>query len=150
MEFKDKYVNSGCDIFTFTNGVQLYPMAMILPGADIGGNTRIQSFSIVEGGAIIGRDCTIHAHNIISGQVRIGNNVFVSSFVGFIDRRHPRNNHPEDPLEETYIQSDVVLGVNSTIFPVTVGKGSIIGAAAVVLKDVPPNTRVRGTWNQSS
>jgi acetyltransferase-like isoleucine patch superfamily enzyme len=127
-------------------GVEIYPQVMVLAGASIGSGTRIQSFSVIESGAVIGRDCTIRARTTVIGNVRMGDNVFVGSGVEFIDRRYPRNNHPEDPVEKTYIQNDVVLGVNSTIFPVTVGRGSIIGAASLILKDVPAGMKVCGTW----
>lgn len=148
LEFRSKYINTTWDIVTFSNGVQLYPMAMILEGAIIGSGTRIQSFSIIEPGAIIGRDCTIRARSTIIGSVWLGKNVFVGSGVEFIDRRHPRNNHPEDPIAETFVHDNVVLGVNSTIFPVSIGEGAVIGAASLVLKNVPPGKVVRGIWNR--
>jgi len=144
--FQATVYNTGKDIFNY-NDIEIYPQVMVLKGASIGKGTRIQSFSIIESGAFIGRNCTIRARNTIIGNVRMGDNVFVGSGVEFIDRRHPRNNHPEDPTELTYIQNDVVLGVNSTIFPVVVGRGAIVGAAALILKDVPPHKKVRGEWN---
>jgi acetyltransferase-like isoleucine patch superfamily enzyme len=147
VEFKADIYHTGKEIFDYY-GIKIYPQVMIFKGAVIGSGTRIQSFSIIESGAVIGTDCTIRARSTIIGGVRMGDNVFVGSGVEFIDRRHPRNNHPEDPTELTYIQNDVVLGVNSTIFPVTVGKGSIVGAASLVLKDVPPFTKVKGEWNR--
>jgi UDP-2-acetamido-3-amino-2,3-dideoxy-glucuronate N-acetyltransferase len=129
-------------------GVKMYPMSMVMEGAEIGEGTRIQSFTVIEAGAVIGKNCTIRAHNTVIGAVTMEDNVFMGSGTQFIDRRYPRNNHPEDPTERTYIERDVVLGVNSTIFPVWIGQGAIIGAASLVLKDVPPYEKVKGTWDR--
>ena len=46
--------------------------------------------------------------------------------------------------KSTKVESNVRIGSNATILPVTIGKNSIVGAGAVVTKDVPPNCVVAG------
>ncbi|WP_157520249.1 acyltransferase [Microbulbifer agarilyticus] len=110
----------------------------------------------------IGEGTSIQRRCTINGSVRVGfgcifaPNVFVSSGT------HPFRFSPHLPIREqersiarlenranldepVWIQDDCWLGVNSVVCPgVTVGKGSIVGANAVVTQDVPPYTVVGG------
>ena len=72
----------------------------------------------------------------IGNNVRIGNGSFILSHTGF---------RPLKEKEETIIEDNVIIFVNSVIFPgVRIGKNSIVAAGAVVMKDVPPNVIVMG------
>jgi acetyltransferase-like isoleucine patch superfamily enzyme len=96
-------------------------------------------------GVKIGKGCfvSIHAHvDVRRGKISIGDHVQIArgscilSHVGF---------QPIKEGEETVIEDNVKMFVNSIILPgVRVGKNSIIGAGAVVMKDIPPNVTVLG------
>ena len=96
-------------------------------------------------GVKIGKGCFISLHaqvDVRRGKISIGNNVHIArgscilSHAGF---------RPIKEGEETTIEDGVRIFVNCVIFPgVRVGKNSIIGAGAVVMKDVPPNVVVLG------
>jgi acetyltransferase-like isoleucine patch superfamily enzyme len=84
-----------------------------------------------------------HAHiDVRRGKILIGNNVqigggtYVLSHIGFRQVQEG---------EETIIEDNVRIFVNCVIFPgVKIGKNSIVGAGAVVMKDVPPDVVVLG------
>jgi acetyltransferase-like isoleucine patch superfamily enzyme len=96
-------------------------------------------------GVKIGKGCFISLHaylDVRRGKISIGNNVYISR--GTIVLSHA-GFRPIKEGEETIIEDNVRIFVNSIIFPgVSVGKNSIIGAGAVVMKDVPANVVVLG------
>jgi len=86
---------------------------------------------------------SIRAHvDVRRGHIEIGNNVEVASgsyILGHAGYRALKEN------QVTVIEDNVKIFVNSVIFPgVKIGKNSIVGAGAVVMKDVPPNVVVLG------
>ena len=74
----------------------------------------------------------------------IGERVFIGPNVTFTDDRHPKVNvsyHPEPPI----VQDDVSIGAGAVILPgIKIGRGAMIGAGAVVTKDVPAEVVVLG------
>lgn len=81
------------------------------------------------------------------GGIELADNVLVGPNATLISVNHPLN--PEDrreiELKPIFIDQNAWLGANSTILPgVTVGKNAVVGAGAVVTKDVPANTVVAG------
>jgi len=55
--------------------------------------------------------------------------------------------NPEGPAEKIAVGDNVFIGCNASILGnVRVGNGAVIGAHALVLKDVPENERVKGVW----
>lgn len=129
----------------------------------IGDNTRIWQFSIVLDGAMIGKDCNICANTFIENDVivgdkvtvkcgvqlwnglRIGNNVFIGPNVTFCNDKYPRSGNRDFECLGTIVEDDVSIGANATILPgLRLGKGCVIGAGAVVTKDVSPGVTVVG------
>lgn len=96
-------------------------------------------------GVEIGKDVFIsfHAHiDVRRGQIRIGNKVAISNGTYILSHTGYR---AMKPGEKTIIEDNVRIFVNSVILPgVRIGKNSIVGAGAVVMKDVPPNVVVMG------
>ena len=54
----------------------------------------------------------------------------------FINDKYPMHRDPNDWLE-TIVEDKVVIGSNATILPSKIGSGALIGAGAVVTKDIP-------------
>ena len=52
----------------------IHPTAYIAPDAQIGDNTRIGAFAVIESGVNIGANCTIGAHSVIQPYVVMGDN----------------------------------------------------------------------------
>lgn len=130
---------------------------------NIGENTRIWQYSVILENAIIGRNCNICAHTLIENDVIIGdnatiksgvfiwdgirieNNVFIGPNVTFTNDKYPRSKQYPDEFLKTIIKEGASIGANATILPnITIGKNAMIGAGAVVTKDVPDNAIVVG------
>jgi len=124
-----------------------------LYGCSIDDGTKIGTFVEIQNNAFIGKNCKISSHTFICEGVHIEDNVFVGHNVTFINDKHPRATNEDGSMQtdadwgvvETFIRKGASIGSSSTITcGVTVGENSIVGAGAVVTKDVPPNTIVAG------
>jgi acetyltransferase-like isoleucine patch superfamily enzyme len=124
-----------------------------LYGCTIGDNTKIGTFVEIQKNATIGKNCKISSHTFICEGVHIGDGVFVGHNVTFINDKIPRAVNPDGSLQteadwklvETYVKNGASIGSSATIMcGVTIGENAIVGAGAVVTKDVPPNTVVAG------
>jgi len=120
-----------------------YPELVNLYGCEIGDNCFIGPFVEIQEDVKIGKNCRIQSHTFICSKVRIGKNVFIGHGVMFINDRYPVHRDPKD-WEETIVEDNAVIGSNATILPCKIGKNALVGAGAVVTKDVPPNAIVAG------
>ena len=124
-----------------------------LYGCSIGDETRIGTFVEVQRGAKIGARCKIQSHTFVCEGVEIGDEVLVGHGVMFINDRMPRATRPDGSiqaagdwtLERTVVDKRASIGSNATILcGVRIGEGAMIGAGAVVTKDVDPGATVAG------
>lgn len=122
-----------------------------LYGCTIGDDTKIGTFVEIQKDASVGKRCKISSHTFICEGVHIGDDVFVGHGVMFTNDKHPRASLNGVPitdqwtLEETFVEDGASIGSNATILcGIRIGKGAMIGAGAVVTRDVPPNTIVVG------
>lgn len=83
------------------------------------------------------------SHSFVCEHVTIGDDVFVGHGVMFTNDKYDRatGDHVHLP---TIVEDGVRIGSNATILPVRIGRNAVIGAGAVVTKDVPSNTTVCG------
>ena len=140
----------------------IHPKALVESDA-IGEGTRIWAFAHVLKGALIGRNCNIGDHCFIESGVSIGDDVvikngvsiwegviledrvFVGPNVSFTNDRVPRAKVFRDDYDELLVKEGASIGANSTIIaPVVIGRFAMIGAGAVVVKDVPDFSLVYG------
>jgi len=124
-----------------------------LYGCKIGDGTKIGTFVEIQKGATIGKNCKISSHTFICEGVHIEDNCFIGHNVTFINDKYPRAINPDGALQTeedwvcvpTYIRQGASIGSSATILcGITIGENAIIGAGAVVTKDVPPDTIVAG------
>ncbi|HZW39605.1 MAG TPA: acyltransferase [Ignavibacteriaceae bacterium] len=124
-----------------------------LYGCTIGDNSKVGTFVEIQKNATIGKNCKISSHTFICEGVHIEDNVFVGHNVTFINDKYPRSTNSDGSLQteanwavvETFIKKGASIGSSSTILcGITIGENAIVGAGAVVTKDVPPNTIVAG------
>ena len=107
--------------------------------AKIGNGTIIHTFVSIHEEVVIGENCQIEANVFIPNGVVIEDNVFVGPGVVFTNDKKLVNRDEFKPIP-TLIKSGAKIGANSTIAcGITIGKGSVIGQASNVLKDVPDN-----------
>ncbi len=119
-----------------------HPSLVNIYGATIGDGTFIGPFVEITAGVIIGKNCRIQSHSFICKGVTLEDNVFIGHGATFTNDKFPLVNNPHWKLEKTYIGKGVCVGSNATILPVNIGKNSIIGAGAIITKDVPANSVV--------
>lgn len=130
----------------------------------IGAGTRIWAFAHVLPGAVIGKDCNICDHVFIENDVRLGDRVTVKCgvqlwdgieveddvFIGpnatFTNDKMPRSKQYPPTFARTVVRKGASIGANATILPgLILGQNCMVGAGAVVTKNVPPNAIVRGS-----
>lgn len=136
-------VGENVKIFKFVN----------LYGCTIGDGSKIGSFVEIQKGAVIGKNCKISSHTFICEGVKIGEGVFVGHNVSFINDMLPRAVNPDGSLQteadwklvETIVEDGASIGTGATILGgIKIGKNAVVGAGAVVTKDVPENAVVVG------
>lgn len=112
--------------------------------AQIGDGTRIGHNVFIGGNVVIGDNCNIQGNVFIPDGVIIGNNVFIGPCVCFTNVKH-RKNFGKHIFAETWVGDNVIIGANATILSaIVIRKGAMIGAGAVVTKDVPCGKTVKG------
>lgn len=117
-----------------------------LYGCTIGSDCMIGSFTEIQSDVVIGNSTRVQSHSFICSHTQIGDNVFVGHAVLTINDTFSNGqvNYSSDMWKSLIIKDNVIVGSGAILFPVTIGEGAIIGAGAVVTKDVQPNTIVVG------
>ena len=124
-----------------------------LYGCEIGDDTKVGTFVEIQKGAKIGRRCKISSHSFICEGVTIEDEVFVGHNVTFTNDLFPRATRIDGSMQTdadwkctpTLVKRGASIGSSATIVcGVTIGERAMVGAGAVVTKDVPPNTLVAG------
>jgi acetyltransferase-like isoleucine patch superfamily enzyme len=124
-----------------------------LYGCEIGDETKIGAFVEIQKNATVGKRCKISSNTFVCEGVSIEDNVFVGHGVTFINDVYPRATTEDGELqteadwkvERTVVKKGASIGSGATILcNVTVGERAIVGAGAVVTRDVPPGAIVAG------
>ncbi len=141
------------DDVTFGDDVVVYSFTNLY-GCRIGSGTRVGPFVEIQRGAIVGERCKVQSHAFLCDGVEIEDEVFVGHGVLFINDKLPRATTPEGSLQteadwellRTVVERRATLGTGAIIMGgVRVGEGALVGAGAVVTKDVQPEETVAGT-----
>ena len=110
-----------------------------LYGCTIGDECFIGPFVEVQRGAVIGARCRIQSHAFICDLVEIGTDCFIGHGVMFVNDDF-RSGGPargdRSRYGRTSVGNGVSIGSNATIMPVTIADGAVIGAGAVVTRDI--------------
>lgn len=139
-----------------------HPQA-ICESINIGSGTRISAFAHVLPKAVVGNDCNVCDGVFIENDVKVGDrvtikcgvqlwdgitiedDVFIGPNVTFTNDKYPRSKRDPTEFLKTKVCRGASIGANSTILPgITIHKEAMIGAGAVVTKDVPPYAKVVG------
>jgi UDP-2-acetamido-3-amino-2,3-dideoxy-glucuronate N-acetyltransferase len=135
-------------------GVKVFhPSLVNLYGCTIGDDTKVGTFVEIQKNVSIGARCKISSHSFVCEGVVIEDEVFVGHGVMFTNDRHPRATNADGSLqteadwhvEPTRVKRGASIGSHATIVcGVTIGEGAMVGAGAVVTRDVPPFSVVAG------
>ncbi|HEY1758234.1 MAG TPA: WxcM-like domain-containing protein [Bryobacteraceae bacterium] len=126
-------------------GTRIWAFAHILPGAKIGADCNICDHTFIENDVLIGDRVTIKCGVFVWDGVRLEDDVFVGPNATFTNDKLPRSRVRDKPLLVTTVKAGASIGANSTIMPgITIGSRALVGAGAVVTRDVPPWAIVTG------
>jgi len=130
---KDSKIGAGTKVW---HNVNIYD-------STIGADCMVGSFSEI-GGSEVGDGCKIEAFTFIPPGVHIGNRVFIGPRVSFSNDKYPSAGGDWE-RSDTFVEDNVSIGVAAVILPgVRLGRGCMVGAGAVVTKDVPAGVLVVG------
>lgn len=138
----------------FDKNVKVFhPDLVNIYGCKIGEGTTVGPFVEIQAQVEIGAECKISSHSFLCAGVTIEDGVFVGHGVMFINDLYPFAVNEDGSMQtagdwelvETKIKERVSIGSNATILGgITIGRNAIIGAGAVVTKDVPDYAIVAG------
>jgi len=137
----------------------VHESAIVDQPADIGAGTKIWHFSHIQSGVKIGKNCVFGQNVNVGNNVNIGNNckiqnnvsvyegvtledyVFCGPSMVFTNILDPRCKYPQVGSKfyiKTLVREGASLGANCTVVcGITIGRNALIGAGAVVTKDIP-------------
>lgn len=110
-----------------------------LYGCEVGDDTFIGPFVEIQRGVKLGRRCKVQSHAFICELVEIGDDCFISHGAKFINDPFKIGGPARGKKElwkSTRIGKGVSIGTNATILPVTICDRAVIGAGAVVTRDI--------------
>ena len=144
----------------------VHDTTVIDDNVSIGDNTKIWHFSHIQSGAVIGENCSLGQNVNVANNVKIGNSVKIQNNVSvyegveledyvfcgpsmvFTNILLPRCEFPQRGSEfydKTLVKKSASIGANATIVcGNTIGQYAMIGAGAVVTKDVPDFALILG------
>ncbi len=110
-----------------------------LYGCSIGSNSFIGPFVEIQKNVTIGDSCKIQSHSFICELVVIGNHCFIGHGVMFVNDLFADGKPAggdQTKWKGSLIGNHVSIGSNATILPVSICDHAVIGAGAVVTKDI--------------
>jgi len=144
------------------DGVYVHPQALC-ESASIGRGTRVWAFTHILPHAVVGADCNVCDHVFIENDVVIGDRVTIKSgvqlwdglrvaddvFIGpnatFSNDKFPRSKQYQAAVEVTHIERGASIGSGAVILPgIRIGARAMVGAGAIVTRDVPARAIVSG------
>ncbi|MEO8878614.1 MAG: acyltransferase [Polyangiaceae bacterium] len=125
---------------------KIYPSAIVMDGAEIGSDVMVGAFCFVASRAKIGSGSRIQSHTSVWDGVVLKENVFVGPAAMFTNVKHPRVEYPrQGSFDRTLVSKGATIGARAVLVaPVKVGRYAIVGAGAVVIKNVPAHAIVVG------
>jgi UDP-2-acetamido-3-amino-2,3-dideoxy-glucuronate N-acetyltransferase len=125
---------------------RIHEPSVVMAGARIGPDAVVGAFCFIASGAVIGAGTRIQSHTSVWDGVQLGESVFVGPGAIFTNVRHPRAAFPRAPnWDRTVVEDGATIGAGAVLVaPVRVGRCAMVGAGAVVVRDVPAYAIVAG------
>lgn len=134
-----------CESEDIGEGTRIWAFAHVLPGARLGSEVNVCDHVFIENDVVVGDRVTLKSGVQLWDGIRLGDDVFVGPNVSFTNDRFPRSKKYPEEFPVTRIDDGASLGAGSVILPgIHVGRNAMVGAGAVVTKDVPANAVVVG------
>ncbi len=130
--------NIGKNTFVWQN-------AIILSKAVIGDNCNINCHTFIENDVILGNNVTIKSGVYLWDGINIENNVFIGPNVTFTNDKYPKSKSYPEQFQKTLIKEFASIGAGAIILGgIEIGTNALVGAGALVTKNVPPFAIVKG------
>lgn len=124
---------------------QIWAFTHVLPGARIGSGCNICDHVFIENDVTVGDRVTVKCGVQLWDGITLEDDVFVGPNATFTNDAFPRSRQYPDTFPRTLVKRGASIGANATILPgLTIGPNAMVGAGAVVTRDVPPNAIVVG------
>lgn len=142
---------------------KIHPLAVVEDGAAVGARTQVWQFCILLDGARVGADCNLNCHTLVEGGAVIGDRVTLKAgvfvwdgvtleddvFCGpnatFTNDKLPRSRQRPAEFAKTLVKKGASVGAGAVILPgLEIGEAAVVGAGAVVTRDVPHGATVIG------
>ncbi len=128
------------------SGTTIWQSVVVLPGAKIGANVRISAHCLIENDVAIGDRVNISSGVYVWDGTRIGNDVFIGPNVTFTNGQRSQAQQHTDSTSVTCVEEGASISGGAVLLPgITIGRGAMVGAGAVVTQSVPPYAIVYGS-----
>jgi acetyltransferase-like isoleucine patch superfamily enzyme len=126
------------------NGTTIWEFSKLVKGTEIGKNCMIGKGCYVGGeGAVIGDNVKIQNGNNIWKGVTIEDDVFIGPACNLTNHHDPSDRSGDFEPDKTLIKKGATLSTNVTIVaPCTIGENALIGAGALILRDIEDGEKV--------
>lgn len=126
-------------------GTKVWQFVVVLEKAKIGKNCNLCAHTLIEGDVVLGDNVTVKSGVYIWDGTRVENNVFIGPNATLTNDLMPRSKQYFNAFTGITLRKGCSIGANATLLPgITVGQSAMVGAGAVVTKDVPDNAIVVG------
>lgn len=126
-------------------GTRIWQYVVILPGAQIGQDCNICSHCLIENDVVIGDRVTVKSGVQLWDGLRVADDVFIGPNVTFANDKYPKSGNKKFECLQTWVEVGASIGAGATLLPgIRIGANAIVGAGAVVARDVAADTTVVG------
>ena len=111
----------------------------------IGNNVSIGTSTVIEHHIRMGNDVRIHSQAFVPETSILEDGAWIGPQAVITNASYPLSPNVKNELKGAIVKKNAKIGANATLLPgITVGENALVGAGAVVTKDVPPNKVVAG------
>jgi acetyltransferase-like isoleucine patch superfamily enzyme/dTDP-4-dehydrorhamnose 3,5-epimerase-like enzyme len=133
-----------CESRSVGRGTRVWAFAHILPRAVVGADCHVCDHVFIENDVVIGDRVTIKSGVQLWDGLRVADDVFIGPNATFSNDKYPRSKQHQAPMA-THLERGASIGAGAVVLPgVRIGARAMVGAGAVVTRDVPARAVVSG------